>query len=71
MTKRITNTSGTVYILMLVSSVLISITFFVGWCINIFRILNGDFSHLDGLLVLRIVGIFIAPLGAILGLFFK
>jgi hypothetical protein len=58
-------------LLFLGTSVLLVITFFVGWCMNIFKILNGDFSHLDGLLVLRIVGIFIAPLGSILGLFFN
>lgn len=29
--------------------------------------LRGDFAHLTGMLVLRIVGIFVAPLGAILG----
>lgn len=58
-------------LLFLGTSVLLVITFFVGWRMNIFKILNGDFSHLDGLLVLRIVGIFIAPLGSILGLFFN
>lgn len=69
--KKIRNYEGIGSILFLLTSVVIGITFFIGWCMNIFKILNGDFSHLDGLLVLRIVGIFVAPLGSILGLFFN
>lgn len=43
---------------------------FVGWVINIIDIVNSVSGPLTTLLVLRIVGIFAFPLGAILGLFF-
>jgi hypothetical protein len=38
-----------------------------GWVMNIITIAHSSFTPLEGLLVLRIVGIFVAPLGAILG----
>ena len=38
-----------------------------GWVMNIITIAHSNFSDLTGLLVLRVVGIFVAPLGAILG----
>jgi hypothetical protein len=38
-----------------------------GWVMNIVEIVNADFNHIDGVLVVRIVGIFLAPLGAVLG----
>lgn len=42
-------------------------TLIVGWFMNIVQIVNADFSTITGLLVVKLVGIFIAPLGAILG----
>jgi hypothetical protein len=42
---------------------------FIGWVWNIVKVAQSDFAVLTGLLVLRIVGIFVAPLGAILGYF--
>jgi hypothetical protein len=42
---------------------------FIGWVLNIFAILRVMNDPLTTLLVLRIVGIFAAPLGAILGFF--
>lgn len=38
-----------------------------GWIMNIVTIAHSNFNELTGLLVLRVVGIFIAPLGAVLG----
>ncbi len=38
----------------------------VGWIWNIVKIASSDFA-LTGMMVLRVVGIFIAPLGAIMG----
>lgn len=38
-----------------------------GWVMNIITIAHSNFGDLTGLLVLRVVGIFVAPLGAILG----
>jgi hypothetical protein len=38
-----------------------------GWIMNIVAIAGSDFTNITGLLVLRVVGIFIGPLGAVLG----
>lgn len=38
-----------------------------GWVLNIIQIFNANFSAVDGELVLRVIGIFVAPLGAVLG----
>lgn len=40
---------------------------FAGWAMNIMTIAGSSFNDLTGLLVLRVVGIFIAPMGAVLG----
>ena len=42
-----------------------------GWCANIYKIINSGFeiAQWGGLEVMRVVGIFVAPLGAILGFF--
>lgn len=44
----------------------------IGWVANIVKIVNVGFevAQWGGLEVLRVVGIFVAPLGSILGLFF-
>lgn len=39
----------------------------VGWIVNIFKLVGCDFSDLGAEVILRIVGIFVAPLGSILG----
>jgi hypothetical protein len=41
----------------------------VGWVMNIIDIVNSDFHNVTGMLVLRIIGVFLAPLGAVLGYF--
>lgn len=38
-----------------------------GWIWNIVKIAGSDFASITGMLVLRVIGIFVAPLGAILG----
>lgn len=38
-----------------------------GWIWNVVKIATADFNDITGLLVLRVIGIFFAPLGAILG----
>lgn len=40
-----------------------------GWVMNIVDIVNSDFSNITGMLVIRIIGVFVAPLGAVLGYF--
>jgi len=38
-----------------------------GWIMNLVEIVNYDFASITGMIILRIAGIFIAPLGAVLG----
>ena len=38
-----------------------------GWVMNLVEIVNYDFAAITGMIILRIAGIFIAPLGAVLG----
>lgn len=40
-----------------------------GWIANIVKIVGSDFGHITGMLVMRIIGVFVAPLGAVLGFF--
>lgn len=48
---------------------LVVIAGFVGWVMNIIAILHSDFGHIGGMLVLRVIGVFVAPIGAVLGFF--
>jgi hypothetical protein len=41
----------------------------VGWVWNIVKIIGADWSHIGGMLIARVIGAFLAPLGAILGFF--
>lgn len=41
----------------------------IGWVKNIIEIVHSDFAHITGMLVVRLIGVFIVPLGAILGYF--
>jgi len=41
----------------------------VGWVMNIVAIFHSNFSSITGELVLRVIGVFVAPLGSIMGLF--
>lgn len=60
-----TSDAGTIVIVLLTISVVIaSVT---GWVFNIIEIFNIANAPITGMFVLRIVGIFVAPLGAILG----
>jgi hypothetical protein len=38
-----------------------------GWLMNIVKIVGSDFAQITGLLVMRVIGVFLAPLGAVLG----
>jgi hypothetical protein len=40
-----------------------------GWVWNIIKIVGSDFGVITGLLVMRVIGVFLAPLGAVLGFF--
>lgn len=42
----------------------------IGWVMNIIEIINTGFSsEWTGMLVARVIGVFMAPLGAVLGWF--
>ena len=38
-----------------------------GWIANIVKLVGMNFDHITGLLVVRAIGIFLAPLGAVMG----
>lgn len=40
-----------------------------GWISNIIKLASMDFGGVTGMLVLRAIGVFVAPLGAVLGFF--
>lgn len=40
---------------------------FVGWCLNLMAVIHTVNDPIAGTFILRIVGIFLAPLGAIFG----
>jgi hypothetical protein len=39
----------------------------IGWIMNIFTLYHMSFETITGELIVRIIGIFVAPVGAILG----
>ncbi len=41
-----------------------------GWIVNCINVVNGDFNNITGLLVVRVIGIVVAPIGSFMGLFF-
>lgn len=41
--------------------------FVAGWVMNIIEIFGSDFSQITGMLVIRVIGVFLAPIGAIVG----
>lgn len=38
-----------------------------GWVANVVKLVGADFEPLTGLIVARCIGVFFAPLGAVLG----
>lgn len=49
--------------------ILLGLLGFIGWVMNIVAIAHQCCTPLTGVMVLRIVGIFIAPLGSVMGWF--
>lgn len=49
----------------------LSLTLFllIGWVLNIIAVINTTSNVFDGMFIARIVGIFVAPVGSILGYF--
>lgn len=42
----------------------------IGWVMNILAVIHSDFAHITGLLVVRVIGVIVVPLGSFLGYFF-
>lgn len=58
---------GSVALLLLY--LIVAVLSLIGWVANIVKLTGCDFSNIGAEIVLRVVGIFVAPLGVILGLF--
>lgn len=56
-----------VAVIMICLALLVAVGY--GWINNIISIIHSDFAPLTGILVARIIGVFVAPLGAVLGYF--
>ena len=41
----------------------------IGWVWNIVKIVGSDFAVITGMLIMRVIGVFVPPLGAVLGYF--
>ena len=38
-----------------------------GWIWNVVKIVGSDFGAITGMLVMRVIGVFVVPLGCVLG----
>ena len=59
------NPQGTALILFLMFAAL----FAIGWIWNVVKIVQSDFAVITGMFIARCIGVFVAPLGAVLGYF--
>lgn len=59
--------TDTLSILGLVVALVLLVLAVGGWIANIVKIVNTDFDVFTGLLIARCIGVFMAPLGAVLG----
>ena len=50
-------------------SVVLVLALVGGWVANIYKVCAADWAHLSGLLIMRVIGVFLAPVGAVLGFF--
>ena len=55
---------------MMIVWLLLVATGFVGWVLNLVALFNSSFTPITGHVVLRVIGVFVAPVGSILGFFF-
>ena len=47
--------------------IVVAIAGIVGWISNLVQLFHASFDPLTGMVVLRIIGVFIPPLGSVLG----
>ena len=55
------------YTIIEISVVLFLLVGGFGWVWDIVKLVGMDFDHITGMLVVRAIGIFIPPLGAVMG----
>jgi hypothetical protein len=67
MKKQLGNTAVAIFTVLLFCSIALAAA--VGWVWNILKLIEMTFDPLTGLLVVRVIGIFIVPLGCIVGYF--
>lgn len=63
------NRNGNVSVLGAVILLVIIVVGGYGWVMNIVKLVGSDFAQITGVLVVRTVGIFMAPLGIVMGYF--
>lgn len=68
--KEMVRGSETAGLLALVAIVAVALLGLVGWVLNIVALFGSDLGEITGMFVLRIVGVVIPFIGAILGWFF-
>ena len=59
----------TAYLVFVFSIIVLAILSSIGWVMNLVALFNATFTPLTGALVLRVVGIFVPPLGGFMGWF--
>ena len=57
--------SGAVFVF----SIALAAAIAVGWILNIVKLIQTDFVPMTTMLIARVIGIFLVPLGAVLGFF--
>lgn len=62
-----TNRKAAVYLAVVLASMTVLGMLVAGWVMNIVKIFNAE--ALDGVVVARVIGAFIAPLGGVMGWF--
>lgn len=63
------NRKPDVSVMTLVFALTFIVAIAIGWVMNIVTIAGSSFNDITGILVLRVIGVFVAPLGAVLGYF--
>ena len=49
--------------------IIVMVASLAGWFMNLGQLIGMSFEPLTGLAVVRVIGVFVAPLGAVLGYF--
>lgn len=53
----------------LIFYVLVILAMLVGWVMNLVTVFNTAHAELTGIFILRVIGVFMAPIGGVLGYF--